>query len=359
MPIPEDLLFIRSEPPFGLFVPVGSTLTASPMDLVILLPWICYGPLIPVDAFLLHDRRESNKPSFSGPQSDLLHKMAAKLHSRFSSDYCEVSQHQSRTDRLGVSTGGSGIVRLHHPQAVRRGLEEENDGLENSGLERHNYNQEMRKMVTNTCCSDGDDGSLPVSPLSREEENTIQLMFNLDDSSEAFLPEERACRVGNDPNFLYPCDVDDLEEEKSSVVVDLEEEEERYVHQLFRGGGERFARKGEEGRWDCGPEKEKEGVDWDKGNRSKNKQTGNPVHTIPMLFTWICHKMTTCAMSDLVHIITNIRLPTVDAYGTRDIFILSASLLGLILKDNLKLTGSGIEIGLQSCTLKHCKIFLR
>ncbi|KAF3449393.1 hypothetical protein FNV43_RR10121 [Rhamnella rubrinervis] len=52
---------------------------------------------------------------------------------------------------------------------------EENDGLDNSGLERRSCDQEMRKMVSNTCCSDGDDGSLPVSPLSREEENTIQV----------------------------------------------------------------------------------------------------------------------------------------------------------------------------------------
>jgi hypothetical protein len=40
---------------------------------------------------------------------------------------------------------------------------------------------------------------------------------------------------------------------------------------------------------------------------------------------------TTCAMSNLVHIMTNFQLITVDAYGTRDIFILSASFLGDIL----------------------------
>ncbi|KAE8731991.1 Pectinesterase 1 [Hibiscus syriacus] len=37
----------------------------------------------------------------------------------------------------------------------------------------------------------------------------------------------------------------------------------------------------------------------------------------------------TCAMSGLVHIIANIKLPTTDAYNTRDISILSYSLLGL------------------------------
>ena len=55
---------------------------------------------------------------------------------------------------------------------------------------------------------------------------------------------------------------------------------------------------------------------------------------------------TACAMYDLVHIIANIKLPTADAYGTRDISFLSASLLGHILEDNLKLIGSGVEIDL-------------
>ncbi|KAL9388103.1 hypothetical protein Peur_018867 [Populus x canadensis] len=68
---------------------------------------------------------------------------------------------------------------------------------------------------------------------------------------------------------------------------------------------------------------------------------------------------TACAMSGLVHIMANIKLPTADAYGTRDISILSASLLGDILEDNLKLTGSGVEIGLQSCMLKRRKIFFK
>ncbi|KAL2339206.1 hypothetical protein Fmac_013652 [Flemingia macrophylla] len=44
---------------------------------------------------------------------------------------------------------------------------------------------------------------------------------------------------------------------------------------------------------------------------------------------------TACAISGLVQIIAYIRLPTVDAYGTRDISILSASLLGHIPEDNL------------------------
>ena len=57
---------------------------------------------------------------------------------------------------------------------------------------------------------------------------------------------------------------------------------------------------------------------------------------------------TACAMSGLVHIIKNIKLPTVDAYSTRDISFLSTSLLGHILENNLKLTGNGVEIGLQS-----------
>ncbi|PRQ31713.1 hypothetical protein RchiOBHm_Chr5g0038501 [Rosa chinensis] len=68
---------------------------------------------------------------------------------------------------------------------------------------------------------------------------------------------------------------------------------------------------------------------------------------------------TACAMSCLVHTIANIKLPTADAYGTQDISILSASLLGLILKDNLKLIGRGVEIDSQSCMLKRHKIFFK
>nr|GFB29724.1 retrovirus-related Pol polyprotein from transposon TNT 1-94 [Tanacetum cinerariifolium] len=49
---------------------------------------------------------------------------------------------------------------------------------------------------------------------------------------------------------------------------------------------------------------------------------------------------TACAMSGLVQIIANIKLPTADAYGTRDIFILFFSLLGLILEDNLTSVGN-------------------
>ena len=68
---------------------------------------------------------------------------------------------------------------------------------------------------------------------------------------------------------------------------------------------------------------------------------------------------TACAMSGFVHIMANIKLPTADAYSTRDISILSASLLGDILEDNLKLIRSGVEIGLESCMLKRCKIFFK
>ena len=62
---------------------------------------------------------------------------------------------------------------------------------------------------------------------------------------------------------------------------------------------------------------------------------------------------TTCTMFGLVQIIANIKLPTAGAYGTRDISFLSASLLGYILEDNLKLIGSVVEIDLQSCILKR------
>jgi hypothetical protein len=55
----------------------------------------------------------------------------------------------------------------------------------------------------------------------------------------------------------------------------------------------------------------------------------------------------------------NIKLPIADAYSTWDISILSASLLGDILEDNLKLIGSGVEIDLQSCMLKRRKTFLK
>ena len=49
-------------------------------------------------------------------------------------------------------------------------------------------------------------------------------------------------------------------------------------------------------------------------------------------------------MSGLVQIIENIKLSTVDAYGTRDISFLFTLLLRHILEDNLKLIGSGIEV---------------
>ena len=47
---------------------------------------------------------------------------------------------------------------------------EEKDGGDSRGCDK-----EMRKVVSNTCCSDGEDGVLPVSPLSREEEKPIQV----------------------------------------------------------------------------------------------------------------------------------------------------------------------------------------
>nr|GEX44625.1 zinc knuckle CX2CX4HX4C [Tanacetum cinerariifolium] len=51
---------------------------------------------------------------------------------------------------------------------------------------------------------------------------------------------------------------------------------------------------------------------------------------------------TACAKSSLLQIIANIKFPTVDAYGTRDISILSSSLLGLILEDNLTSVGNRV-----------------
>ena len=51
--------------------------------------------------------------------------------------------------------------------------------------------------------------------------------------------------------------------------------------------------------------------------------------------------------------------PTVDAYGAEGISFLSGSLLRHILEDNLKLTGNGVEIGLQSCMLKCRRIFFK
>jgi len=66
-----------------------------------------------------------------------------------------------------------------------------------------------------------------------------------------------------------------------------------------------------------------------------------------------------CAMSGLIQIMVNIRLPTADAYGFWDISILSSSLLRYILENNLKLIGSGVEIDLQYCMLKRPKIFFK
>nr|GEU93081.1 reverse transcriptase domain-containing protein [Tanacetum cinerariifolium] len=63
-----------------------------------------------------------------------------------------------------------------------------------------------------------------------------------------------------------------------------------------------------------------------------------------MLYTKFCHVRlttpTTCAMFGLVQIILNIKLSTADAYSTRDISILSSSLLGFILDDNLTSAGN-------------------
>jgi hypothetical protein len=69
--------------------------------------------------------------------------------------------------------------------------------------------------------------------------------------------------------------------------------------------------------------------------------------------------LTAYVMYGLVHIMAYIRLHIVDAYSTRHISIIYTSLLGLILEDNLKLTRSGVEIGLQCCMLKRRKIILR
>nr|GEW09149.1 reverse transcriptase domain-containing protein [Tanacetum cinerariifolium] len=63
-----------------------------------------------------------------------------------------------------------------------------------------------------------------------------------------------------------------------------------------------------------------------------------------MLYTRFRHvRLTTptaCAMFGLVQIIVNIKISTADAYSTRDISILSSSLLGFILDDNLTSTGN-------------------
>ncbi|KAE8717407.1 Laccase-22 [Hibiscus syriacus] len=103
--------------------------------------------------------------------------------------------------------------------------------------------------------------------------------------------------------------------------------------------------------------------------------TLNTYHVVPLMYLGILftvlqfslpgfsmYRLTTptaCAMSGLVHIITNIKLPTADVYVTRDIYILSSSLLGLILEDNLKLIGRGVEISLQSYMFNRDKIFFK
>ena len=69
--------------------------------------------------------------------------------------------------------------------------------------------------------------------------------------------------------------------------------------------------------------------------------------------------LTACVMSGLVHIMAYIRLSTADVYDTRDIFILSTSLLGFIPEDNLNSYEVGVEIGIQFCMLKHHKTLLK
>ena len=68
---------------------------------------------------------------------------------------------------------------------------------------------------------------------------------------------------------------------------------------------------------------------------------------------------TACAISNFVHIIVNIKLPIADTEGIRDISFLSTLLLEYLLEDNLKLTGSEVEISIQSCMLKRHKIFFK
>jgi len=46
------------------------------------------------------------------------------------------------------------------------------------------------------------------------------------------------------------------------------------------------------------------------------------------------------AMSNIIQIMTYIKLLTNNAYDTQDIFIFHISLLGLILEDNLQLLGT-------------------
>ncbi|KAF8412796.1 hypothetical protein HHK36_000766 [Tetracentron sinense] len=53
---------------------------------------------------------------------------------------------------------------------------EENPEKDSDCLEILSGDKEERKLVSNTCCSDGEDGALPTSPMSRKEkENIIQV----------------------------------------------------------------------------------------------------------------------------------------------------------------------------------------
>ncbi|XP_062073571.1 inositol-tetrakisphosphate 1-kinase 1-like [Humulus lupulus] len=44
-----------------------------------------------------------------------------------------------------------------------------------NGVDDHSCEKEVRKLLSNTCSSDGEDGVLPVSPIGREEEKPIQV----------------------------------------------------------------------------------------------------------------------------------------------------------------------------------------
>nr|GEW23329.1 zinc finger, CCHC-type [Tanacetum cinerariifolium] len=103
-----------------------------------------------------------------------------------------------------------------------------------------------------------------------------------------------------------------------------------------------------------------------KSQSSKHNATSEvPLMHLRILFTafqcsrlgFAMYRLTTptvCAiMSGLVQIIANIKLPTADAYGTQNISILSSLQLGLILEDNLRSGGNGVDIDLQSCILNR------
>ena len=68
---------------------------------------------------------------------------------------------------------------------------------------------------------------------------------------------------------------------------------------------------------------------------------------------------TVCAMSSLVHIKQTLNFTSLMNTILESSPFFSALLLGHILEDNLKLTGSGVKIDLQSYMLKHCKILFK